>query len=304
LVVLARADRRHMNVIGLFRNLKNIDDPGRLDITYKYSKTESIQFVAAYQLGLTEMRVTQALIAMCSRRDPAKKKGVGKTIFENSENPVAIFLREAMRLDGVPMNGDPIGVNSSYRQLQREMGLSTKTSLNLLKEAVKKLFGVAVFVTANGITRGFHLLTYFDDKTGGNEDGGQFNVGLNPLIAEAMAIDGQFGSLNMPEVRAIKSETLRFLHQHLCGFIDPGKATSVGIDKLCLYSWPEPSDNVKTMNSRRASVKKALTELSRMGWKIGEVKKDIFRIGRPKLTDLAETEFIEHKKSSEKKGKK
>jgi hypothetical protein len=295
-LVFAMMDRRHMNAPGLFRNLKNIQNPGILDITYQYSKTESIRFVAAYALGVTEMRVVQALVAMCSQ--------AGLEISDKKGSEVGSFLREAMRVPGVPLDGNGVGVRSSYKQLQREMGVSTTAGTKLLRDALEKLFNVSVYVTVEGKRRAFHLLTYFDDKDGNNADSGELNVGMNPLIAEAMARGGQFAALDMDEVRSIKGETTRFLHQHLCGYIDPGKARSVGMDKLCEYVWPESSDNDKTMKTRRASVRKGLAELGKMGWKIGEMKKDVFRVTRPNMENVSDTSFSEQKKQPKKTPKK
>ena len=86
----------------------------------------------------------------------------------------------------------------------------------------------------------------------------------------------------MDEVRALKSDTARLIHQRLCGWIDPGKSGRVELDTLCDYVWVITSDNPNTTKTRRQAARKALEEFSGMGWSITEYNKGKFEIGRPK----------------------
>jgi len=293
-LTFAMMDRRHMTAPGLFRNLKKSKEPDKLDVTYQFSKTESIEFVGAFALGLTELRLFQALVAMCGQSGLTIEEGVGSEL--------AVFLRREMRVKGVPVIGTTIGVSSSYKQLMREMGVATTTDTASIRDSLKKLFSVAVFVKSGGIERAFHLLTYYEAELNpATASGGQLHVGLNPLITQAILMTGQFASLDMVEVRNLKGEVTRFLHHNLCGYIDPGKARSVGIDTLCVYVWPKVSDVEKTISNRRLSVRKGLAELQKMGWKIGEYKKGVFRITRPAHVFVPESHYFEHQKPVGKK---
>lgn len=91
-------------------------------------------------------------------------------------------------------------------------------------------------------------------------------------------------SLLFNQVRALKSDAARLIHQRLCGWIDPGESGRVTIDVLCSYVWPDEASPA-TMRKRRQKVRKALEELKGIGWTVKEYAKGKYKITRPKPAD-------------------
>ena len=117
-------------------------------------------------------------------------------------------------------------------------------------------------------------------------------VALNPLLTEVILGPAElhrFTLIEMGEVRQIKSDATRIIHQRLCAWIDPGKTRSVKIDTLIGYCYPGADGNYlraekdSTERMRRVAVRKAMAELSTLGWEVGE-KAGVFSVGRPKAT--------------------
>jgi hypothetical protein len=84
----------------------------------------------------------------------------------------------------------------------------------------------------------------------------------------------------MCEIRALKSDSARLIHQRLSGWIDPGKKGLITIDSLDEYIWHEPATNVNTTRRRKTIIREALNELKALGWEIEEYAKNKFRITR------------------------
>jgi hypothetical protein len=84
----------------------------------------------------------------------------------------------------------------------------------------------------------------------------------------------------MDEVRALRSDAARIIHQRLCGWINPGRSGRVTLDSLCAYAWPEPA-NPNTMKQRRQRGRAALVELHGIGWKLKEYARGKIEVLRP-----------------------
>jgi hypothetical protein len=129
---------------------------------------------------------------------------------------------------------------------------------------------------------GFHLLAeYASDEA----DGKPF-VALNPRITEAILGQRSYTRIEMDEVRGLKSDPARLIHQRLCGWLDPGSRHSVGLDTLMGYVSPDNVDPAsRTFRKRRAAVNKALDELKTISWKVHEYAIAKYHIARPALLE-------------------
>ena len=83
------------------------------------------------------------------------------------------------------------------------------------------------------------------------------------------------------DVRGVKTDPARLMHQRLCGWIDPSKSGRVGLDTLCGYIWPDEATNPNTLKTRRQTARKALAELAAVGWTLNEYAKGKWEIKRP-----------------------
>jgi len=90
----------------------------------------------------------------------------------------------------------------------------------------------------------------------------------------------------MIEVRNIKSDCTRVLHQRLCALIDPGKNRRLKLDTLCGYIWPQiegESVSSSTGRKRYQRAREALGELLMLSaWSVRQEGKYIYLISRLK----------------------
>ena len=173
-------------------------------------------------------------------------------------------------------------VRDSFRRLAREIGMDEGgASVKKIRKAVERMFGVTIFVQSrNGKRLGMRLLAGYAS----DEGTGDLYVALNPRIAAAVMGDTPHARIDLAEVRQLESDPARLIHQHLCGWLDPGKSAEIGIEKLAGYVWPDPAANDAAVRWRKARVRKSLSEIEALGWRVELIKKDMWRFIRPKLT--------------------
>ena len=136
---------------------------------------------------------------------------------------------------------------------------------------------------------GFKLLSAIkvNDKTN------QLWVALNPRVTEAIFGSKPHTRINMDEVRALKSDPSRILHQRLSAIISAGETRKILPETLVSYIWPNPVEG-SAKRRRIMLLRKALTEIAATGaWSIkegyqitrkGEFKKKVVKKLKAKKT--------------------
>jgi hypothetical protein len=269
----ARHDPAHCLAPGLFRSLKRGERKrAKLDVTYTYGENESIRFVGFELLGADDLRFLQGIVAL------GGPNGLLLTPKPTTEMGRQLRLFLDPRFDAIEQ--DALVVRESVTRLLSEVGMTDGgKNIKALKASLLRMSNVTVVVTKGRQQASFHMMSYAFD-----EADGRLFVALNPLIARAI-LGGQYVYIDMAEVRALRSDAARLIHQRLCGWVDLGRSGRIGIDTLCSYVWPvECSDN--TMRSRRMKVRKALAELDEIGWGVKEYARDKWEISRPKASQL------------------
>lgn len=274
----ARHDPAHCLTPGLFRSLKRGERKKiKLDILYQFGQV-SLRFWGPEPLDVTDLRVLQGLIAMAS---VAGNDGRGIMLFPDTKSQSGTNLRVLMDLKWDAMGKDAMVVKSSFRKLAKEIGYSNDggSTIKTLRASIERLFAVSVIAERKNKKMGYRLLSGYAS----DEDSGKLFVALNPRLAGAIIGDQPHTRIEMEEVRGLKSDTARLIHQRLCGWIDPGKKGKVCLGSLCDYIWPEPVINPKssTTRERRSTTKKALSELLAVGWTVTEYAKGKYEIKRP-----------------------
>lgn len=276
---------RHDPVIclcpGLFRSLGPGDRKKlKLDITYKYGKgKEFIRFVGFQPLGVDDMRVLQALVAL------AGPDGIELT--EKPETKAGQELRDQMFdvIDpDMPLGSqqlkNAIAVRGSYRRLAVEIGyqdIDGGAAFAHIRDCIERLWSVSIVVgDAYGKREGYRMLSRYasDEKTGG------FVIGLNPRLADAI-LGKRHTRIDLREARVLKTDVARLIHQRLSGWVNQGKSGMIDIDSVCQYIWPEATKNKNTLKTRRQTAKKAIAELSLAGWDAMEYEPGKYIIKRP-----------------------
>lgn len=265
----ARHDLIHCLAPGLFRSLR----PGerkhtKLDVVYEYGEGKRIEFGGQEPLGVDDLRILQGLIAIAG---PS-----GLFLSPEPKTEVGLVLRNELELQWDAVKNNALVVKGSYRKLAKEIGYSEDSGrhFELIRKSIERLWKVSIIVQNGSKREGFRLLSAYSSDS----SSGKLYVALNPIIAQAV-MGGQHCRISMEEVRALKSDPARLIHQRLCAWINPGKSGKLELDTLCEYVWPTAA-NSEAMKKRRQTLRQALTELISLGWTVEEYSRGKFEIGR------------------------
>lgn len=294
-------DPAHCTCPGLFRSFMRGQGDQRLDIEYDYGDL-AIQILGPNLLGASDLWVLQGLIALaCNRSEGTILLGAPKT-------ELGTQIAFALEPKGAAKQETAVVVKGLYAELAREMGYAepdSNSTREILKRCIKRLYSVTIFAT-NKVTeleRGYRLLADYTESAKSRT----FAIGLNPMIAAAVAGSVRYIRIPMDEVRQIKRDTTRLMHQRLCAFINEGATHPTPIDQatLCGYIWhfkvakikkPAPKDSdaeaeaerinrerlsdQSTERSRRMRLRESIDDMKALGWTFNEVAKGKYHITR------------------------
>jgi hypothetical protein len=271
----ARHDPAHCLAPGLFQSLKKGDrKKHKLDVTYTFGE-DRIEFSGPEPLGADDMLILQGLVAMSALGGDS---GRGLILTPDTKTEEGEQLRLLLDLRWDSAEQDAMVVKGSFRQLAKELGYSADTggAFKTIRESIERMWKVSIIVQRNGKRQGFRILSeYASDPSSG-----KLFVALNPRLAGAVVGDRPFTRINLAEVRALKTDAARLMHQRLCGWIDQGKSGKIGIDTLIRYIWPTAC-LPGAMRARSLRARNGLDELKSVGWLIDEYAKNKFDIARP-----------------------
>jgi hypothetical protein len=257
----ARHDSAHCLAPGLFRSLKKGDRiKQKLHVIYKFGEKELIEFKGPEPLGAEDLLVLQGLVAMSAPQ----------RIFLKAEHrgEVATTLREKLDLKWDAVK-DPSGVvAASFRKLAREIGYDPDSGgdLKTIFKSIERLWTVSIIVQLGNERHGFNMLSSY----GSNQKTGKLLVAINPRVTEAIFGARPHTRINMDEVRKIKSDPARILHQRLCAIISAGDMRKILPETLASYIWPDPITG-SAKRRRMMTLRKALTEIAATGsWEVKE----------------------------------
>jgi hypothetical protein len=272
---------------GLFQSVpKGRREEMFTDVTYETAEA-TLHFEGRHILGPTELRVLQGLIAMapiCGAnssypividQEPTSKAGLAH--LKSLETPDAEIGLEAR----------PLVVRSTFYELAKEIGYS-ETSFDSgrqakdLRTSLERLWTVTVLVIhKDGDKReGYHILSRYQSAKDG-----KFTVAINPRMAASVLGRHRYTRIDMAEIRTLRTDPTRLIHQRLCGWIDPGRDGRIQLDTLCGYVWPKQALSLSAIKKRKGTAKKALKELEGLGWTVEEYAKEKYRIERRGLAN-------------------
>lgn len=204
----------------------------------------------------------------------------GTLLPPNTEEEMPKKLRELLNPKHQGIYQNALAINGSFRKILSEIGLSASgDNITALKRSLVRMSNVTVIIKNQSKIESYHLMSFaIDEKTQ------NFHVALNPRLTQAILGTRNHARLDMDEVRHIKSDVTRLIHQRLCGWIWPGKKAKVELDTLCSYAWPEQA-KPDTQRKRKQYAKNAVMELTALGWAVEEYATHKYEITRPsKLT--------------------
>ena len=268
----ARHDPAHCLAPGLFRSLRKGERKrSKLDVVYEFNNGQKrIEFSGPEPLGAEDLRVLQGLIAM------AGPSGLILTPEPKTESGKQLRLLLEPRWEAVEQNA--MLVRCSYRKLAREIGYSNDggSQFKIIQKSIERLWKVSIIIQNGGKRMGYRLLSNYAS----NEVNGKLYIALNPRITQAILGNTPYSRISMSEVRSLRGDSARLMHQRLCGWIDPGKSGRVALNTLCSYIWPEEASPA-TKRKRRQRIYEALPELGTIGWTVDEYARGKFEIVRP-----------------------
>jgi len=271
-----RHDPAHCLAPGLFRSLRSGErQVGKrnlsLNITYKYSKDERIEFVGPEPLGVDDMRILQGLISLAGQESTVFS--LTPEIGTDIQQRLAVLLSPKHEA----LTQKALMVRCRISTLITEIGMKNSgQTIKHVYKCLKRMSYVSI-----GITKGKHWAITHLMSTDADETGKSLVVALNPLIAKAIIGHQHYTRIDMAEVRALKTDPARLIHQRFCGWINPGGEGKVSLFTVCEYIWTEETSNNNTFRRRKMIARQALSALKELGWGINEYGQEKYLIARP-----------------------
>ena len=270
----ARHCPTHCLLPGLFRSVPKKKRQKGLELKYQFAGGVRVEVKMFEALGADDMRILQGLIAMAAIQADGKKM---EPLPPAPTSPDMVNLRNMLDTRGDAKGMPGCTVRCSYFQLAKEIGYANPRDSERIRACIERLYLVTLFIQRGPNRTAFRLLARADSDAHG------IFVALNPEIANAI-MGGRHVRIPMDEVRKLKSDPARLIHQRLCGWIDPGRHGTVGVDKLAAYVWPD-TEGVSPITIRRrlCDIRKIARGFSLPGWRVEENNENVtfYRPKRP-----------------------
>lgn len=266
----AMHDPVHCLAPGLFRSLKRGErEKTKLDVTYNYGDCKTIEFSGPELLGVDDLQILQGLIAMAG--------AVGLVLSPEPKTEGGHQLRLSLEPKWEAMQKDALVAMGSYGALARAIGYANPNDTKTIRNCIERLCKVSIISQDGKQREGYRLISEYAS----NEAIGSLHVALNPRITEAILGKRSFARIDLEEVRRLRGDPARLLHQRLCGWIDPNKSGRIGIHALVKYVWPDEAVRGSSAERmRRKRVREALDEIMTIGWSVNEYVFSKFLISR------------------------
>lgn len=281
----AKHDPAHCLAPKMFRSLKKGKRENNL-VTYENGK-EQIHFACFEALGVEEMKVLQAVVAL---------SGPDGLILDPQPNTsLGTQLRLFMDCKYDAIAAKTMMVKESMRTLLNELGLTGgDENIKAVLRGLERMSRVVIDVEGpQGKIGGFTLLSYaWENPRGRGWDKGRLAISVNPRLTQAILADGKYVRIDMHEARALRGDAAALIHQRLCAWIDPGRTGKVETDTLIAYVYGAAAGKASTASMQKKQVRAGLQELSGLpGWKVKEYAKEKWAIARPGIPKEIEVDL-------------
>lgn len=270
-------NERGQCLASIFRSLpKGAKRTSKLDITYKFGD-ETMQYMGIDILGVDDMRFFQTFVALAGPSEAfVKLDGSART-------ELGQYLASAMNPKNYATKMQAIMVKeTTFYKVLKEAGYNPNKPENVksLNASLKRLSNVTLHVDSKEYIFSSSLMAYSIDK-----ETNHLSILLNPIVSRSIVGRRVYTWIDMNEVRSLKTDPARLLHERLCAWIDGGETRQVSIDKVIAYIYPDKATE-STTRKRRERARKALLEIAKTGWKIEESSKGICTITRPQVLHI------------------
>lgn len=278
----ARHNAWHCTTPGLFRSLqKGSRKKQKLDVQHVIGDVR-IHFTGYEPLGGNDLRLLQGLVAW------AGLDGMVLSPCPDESQKISSELRKSLQTAESGSAEDAIFLQVSLTRLLHEIGVAASgKSIADAHQILKRLASVTVFFTQGAVTASSRLLGFVVDG-----ETHKLWVALNSHLAKSIIGSGRnFTRINLDEVRLLKTDAGRIIHQRLCVWVNPGARRKVSVDVLCGYAWHEPAPTANSLCKRLERLHHAVADIQQCGWQAFRETTGDYVFVRPD----GETRTISHK---------
>lgn len=284
----AKHARSHCLAPGLFRAARKGDEQRNLNVYHFFNRTNDdetlpksrrhwVRFIGFRPLCARELKVLAAIVGLAGRRNVSEQVVPGAR--NTSELGRSLLAQLKDRGPGRPVGHvarPVVRVETTYEELGRLVGYAKRGSSmrKNLDEALLRLSSVSIHVHAPGerLEQTWLLSRCVDLAQG------RVHIALNAEIARAVFSKDNFTMLKLDDLRGLRQDAAVLTYQRLCGFLNHGARRTLAVETLIGYIWPEPTNEKETLKKRRQRLKRALGELTSIGW---DVRPTVLADGSP-----------------------
>lgn len=246
-------------------------DASRLDVTQVLKDGTKIRYLGPYPLTALDLRVLQGLTALAGVR--GRKVGNGENGSEAERRQLMAAATAGAGNDA--MHNESLYLHETFARLAVEIGMlpegaTTRTNgryagtyARSIRASLDRLFATSVFIDRDGEKAGFHLIS----KIAMSSRRGELWVLLNPSLSAAI-LGGPHVRIEMSEVRSLRSDAARLIHQRLCALLFPGERRTFQLQTILKWLYAAGAVSERGERKRAASIEGAISELAALGWAV------------------------------------
>lgn len=271
-IELHREVARHEMAIGLqplFRVLPQAHCRRR-EVLLEGSFAGCIVRIRAIEMSVFEQGVFLALICLAMRMDKADVGPPNSSLLPTHSGLPSQFPDGGGHGDNLAMTAATLTVKTSMAELARTAGLARKLgshTRDAIDAALARLAMATIFVRAEdgrwGLT---HLIS---GARGHGRD--SIEVQINARSARAVLDGGSYAAISMRDWRTLSSDVAKALYAWLQAWFGGSRAANtrkISMEKLIEHAYGRAAKSKSTHIWRRKACLKALTELSKLGWRV------------------------------------
>ena len=249
-----------MGLMSMFRPLQKLkfNKRPKLDLVQEFDGA-TIRWRGPDLLSIPEQTLWLTLVALAAVQKAP--------LTVDSCEPNAVTIRAQLELGGLAGTQDVALLQCRWSALARACRMSSTDSkvLKQLKQGLKRLSEVTVWLERDGITKSTRLLSWLvgDDY--------QVHVALNWRIAAIIFAEVQYARVCLDERAQLKTDAAKALHAWVSATLREGREWRFGIDTLSAHIFGDAGAGAQARDRRRRT-RVALAELNTLPrWSAPEI---------------------------------
>lgn len=250
-----------------------------LDVTYVSGKETPVtmHFAGPERLGASDLRVLLGLSALAGWHASAGC-GIRQMLH------LGYQARRGLQLTGDAAKEKALAIPLPLRQFVTRIGYRSAGGAitNQVLLTLQRLASVTVHETYAGYCGSYRLISLREHP----HEPRTLLVGLNPRLRTVLPRQKNYVQLDCHKAFAARSDAALLLLARLT-WINTGSMRKIGLSTLCGYVYDGEAPSRGAEHHRRRTVRKALGELTELGWRVTMESGQTFQILRPTPPQLA-----------------